>query len=76
MSTSYFWAVVCGTYQWLFPHTNALYECVYTIPGDALLLIFTELSHRLLRLHMSDSGDDIDGLNEPHADELRRTGHP
>ena len=63
-------------FQWLFLHTNALYKCVYTILADALLLLSTELSHRLLRLHLSDSGDDIDGLNEPHAEELRRTGHP
>ena len=37
-------------YQWLFPNTNALYKCVYTMLCDALPLISTELSHRLSRL--------------------------
>lgn len=63
-------------YQWLFPNTNTLYKRVHTVLGDGLLPLSTELSHRLLRLHLSDRGDDIDGLTEPHADELCRTGHP
>ena len=51
-------------------------QCVYTMSADALLLLSTELSHRLLRLHLSDSEDDTDGLTGPHANRPRCTGQP